>query len=532
MPYTILDPTSTYGTNSVVTVGGAALPHEAVGDNSNVTYVKRANTNYNPMLQVQAVLGALGPGEDMFAVREILRASKTTSGQPLQGWLEIYGSRVGVANIAVPHGGGGVVSDLSYPFVLFGQDLPAIYPPFNVLMAMHDPDTPGTSMTVWIYECHVEVATLLRAEAPVIAVIDADASGSPVEGTQTPEFALEVDAIVEGWQNLYASALPQSLLGRVQARLFGDDAWEDLGFDPEWTEAVQETAVDGVTWEYGDGETPSTASVAFTLPAALPFTGTFRLYARVQRGLERDLGWGEWGYLEFVMDVEPAAAPTIVATTDGQEVEIDVTPIAVTMHDDPLITIDRSSDAGATWTRVRGATDLPGAYGVATTVIDNEAPRGLALTYRAKVKDSTGAAVFESAWSTDAADAIVGSGWNLRSATSPELNIYGLNVVGHPTRKRKDDVAVLYPKGRTRPVVVSSGSFGYAGTLEVRAQSAADIAALEALLVLEEPLYLEDGFGSATWIRINEPEHTLLGTAAKPRRRYSLPYLEVARPEE
>ena len=194
-------------------------------------------------------------------------------------------------------------------------------------------------------------------------------------------------------------------------------------------------------------------------------------------------------------------------------------------------TLARSADAGATWEPVRGATSLAGTFATKATLYDYEAPRGVALTYRA----ATEATISDQQLVSDyATAAVVGtlscSDWNLKCPLDPSLNLLDANVNADPEWTKEEEAATFRPVGRTYPVVVSMALGGADGSLTVSTNTDAAWTALEALRDYAGTLLLESPYGWARYVRILSRSWAEMGAPEAARRRVTFSFLEVEAP--
>ncbi len=270
---------------------------------------------------------------------------------------------------------------------------------------------------------------------------------------------------------------------------------------------------------------------------------------------------GSWAAAVRVAGTAPAGAVaarikiTILSAAAAELAYLDCVGLSptVTGYDPPWgpggftgwrIRIDRSLDAGTTWTQVR-ALNYPSQsadLGVSdpdqiVTLSDAEAPRGQTVRYRARLTADT-PAVLVSPTSTPVSVATVNDGtWWVKAVTNPTLNRGGVQLLDKPTQSVTEAVAVFTPLGRDRPLVVSGEVLGDDGTAQLQTSTATEHTAIMALLRHQGPLLLQAPFTDATnvglqwFIRLTgNREHTLEGTPTAPRRQISLTWVDVGPP--
>jgi hypothetical protein len=275
------------------------------------------------------------------------------------------------------------------------------------------------------------------------------------------------------------------------------------------------------------GATTATATVTAT--TALP-NDSYRVYV-VSAWNFPAATLGTWAYTAFVMNTVPPNAPSVTAVLDNANgrVTCNVTPIATTGNTNPLITLQRSSDGGATWAAVYGATSLAGTFGTAATLYDYAAPRGIALQYRASIEATYSGNQLTSLWTTVSVTGTIPIvGWNFKVPKSGAMNMLGALVLKDPSYTQTENVTTLRPLGRTFPVTVSLNLGGSDGTMTVMTRTDADWAALTALKNYRAPIFVDSPFGWSRWIRIINRSWLEFGTSMTAMRQVQFDYVEVA----
>jgi hypothetical protein len=277
---------------------------------------------------------------------------------------------------------------------------------------------------------------------------------------------------------------------------------------------------------------------------ALP-NGTYKVYARAVRfrenqsytdaydAVDQTSAWSSAATL--TMNNPLPTAPTTTATPDQtlDRQAIAVTPIATSGHTLPRIDVERSIDAGTTWTAVRGVTNIAGTFGAASTFYDYECPRASSLVqYRARVNTTyTGGLAMTSNWTTVSATAITANDWNIKCPEDSTLNMLDVQVTEQPTESIIEDIGVFRPLDRRYPITVSGSLGGWDGNLSIVTASNAEWDKLKALLETQKVLLLESNFGWSKYIRIvSGAKIVLLGSATAPRRKIQVDYVETTAP--
>ena len=282
-----------------------------------------------------------------------------------------------------------------------------------------------------------------------------------------------------------------------------------------------------------------TITANVVLPDSLP-NGTYKVYARAIRHRENESApaadqisaWSASATL--TMTVTPPTTPTIsVAVNDVLDrVAVSVTPVATAGYATPYVTIERSDDAGTTWSPIRLGTAVAGVFGNPLTVNDDEAPRGITVKYRARVSAYTSGVLNTSVNSALALATLTPDTWNLKCPQAPAINAIGITVIGEPTDGASEDVGVFRPLGRRYPVTVAGTLGGWDGDLEIACANTAEWVALKDLIECQAVLLLESPFGWAKYIRLlpNTVKARMRGSASLPRRLVSVSYVETSAP--
>lgn len=163
--------------------------------------------------------------------------------------------------------------------------------------------------------------------------------------------------------------------------------------------------------------------------------------------------------------------------------------------------------------------------GGTASLVDNEPPYGSAVTYTVAAGNNP----------TATATVTSTRAW-LTHLGAPNKSV-PLTVVSLKERQRTADRGVFDILGRANPVIVSGGArSGASGTLIVRTTTAAERAAMDAVLDDSQPLLLNVPAGkswgiNALYVSIGDStEARLLDYGPEQRRHWTLPYTVVDRP--
>ena len=515
----------------VGSTGGAA----AVADQSDATYIRRA-VNGAPMARFLLAAPAIPADNDIATVVPGARLRQPTSNPPKLVSLAMSVPGTGkpknklmpiVNGPSVRAGSGASPYTFETPAAQGRMAGPrGLWVDWlsRLAVRVNDGHKASDSNRAYIYEVFADVyyaarPTVVLSTDPVL----------PVTTTSYPDLCATFSALVESWQDNEGEPARTEIA--YELRVFTSTQHQAAGFDPALSTPVWETQGLTAPLDYIDGATLSTEDVAETPDVPLP-NGEYRVYGRGRRYFE-GAQWAAWAYHDFVVNVVPCPAPTLTATLDdtNQRVVLEVTPQSTAGAADPLTTIERSADAGETWEAVRGATSLAGTFATKATLYDYEAPRGVALSYRAATEATISDQQLVSAYATaDVAGMLSSSAWNLKCPLDPSLNLLDANVNADPEWTKEEEAATFRPVGRTYPVVVSMALGGADGSLSVTTNTDTAWTALEALRDYAGTLLLESPYGWARYVRILSRSWTETGAPEAARRRAAFSFLEVEAP--
>lgn len=339
-----------------------------------------------------------------------------------------------------------------------------------------------------------------------------------------PEIPVDVSATI-GWE---AATYNWQLLRKVSVEVRVESGGTGVG-----TGTLVSTATTDL-WFTATG----TVTVNVTLPDSLP-NGAYKAYARATRHRDNETTtasdqvgpWSTSAVLTVILI--PPTAPTVSVTADDalDRMTVTVTPPASSGYTTPFVSLERSVD-GVAWTAVRDATAVAATFDSASTLHDYEAPRGVAVSYRATVSAYTVGVLNTSPPSTPDDATLLADTWNLKCPQSIALNIIGVTVTGEPAESTTEDLGVFRPLDRTYPVIVSGTLGGWDGDLTVHCASAAEWAALKVIIESGRVVLLESPFGWAKYIRIQPGtvKSAMKGSASLPRRVVTMSYVETSTP--
>lgn len=572
MPKRTIQPSETITVRFPVTKveksSGASIP-TILTDASDTSYIRRAQgTDATPMCDLGMGTVTIPADEGIVTLMPYLRmkmASVDKRNMCAQvGHFDSAGSRLSYANSPVfakagpvsaitdvfrdrPVSGGALVAWDGKPWSQESVD--------NATLAITDEHAYNGSGKGYVYEAAIDVYSLVKAAATLTG------PSSPVVTTTFPAVTIDLSAIVELWQ-LEASSHLLTGTG-VWVRIFTAADAAAPGFDPETASALAENRVGIEIDEYGDGVTASTVAVTVPTTTSLPDSVALKVYALPWRGnydptvvhlatgasgasdktpftfptsspVTASRRWalkGDWVSADLQLDTAPPTAPSITATEDPAtgRVALAVTAPTTAGFSAPLVSIRRSSDSGSTWQDVIGAQDRSVTFDIETVLYDYDCPAGDVI-YQAQVVAIKEGYDLGSAWSASAEATYAPVGWNLKVPQDPARNMIDALVTGPYDEQRDEDAGVFRTKGATTPTIVAGDLGGNDGTLAIVALGAS-VAVLRSLLAWQGPIYLEDAFGGAKWIRATSRKTSLAGATGAPVMTASVDYLETSRPE-
>lgn len=535
MPATTIRPVKQSPNYKRVAVTGTSAAATAVADSSDATYIRRKAAK-SPLARFVLAAPTIPAGSDIATIVPGARLKQPTSRAPRLVTLamSVWGTgkpastypptingptvRAGSGTVAYTYqtpAGSGVTAAPNGPWAAVLSAL---------AVRVNDGHAYTDSNRATIYEVFADVYYSARPSASI-----AIAPSSPVTTTSYPELTATLSALVESWQDGSGPAARAEV--EYELKVFTAAQVAAGGFDPAITAPVWSTQGITAPLDYIDGVTISSEDVAETPDSPL-VNGTYRAYARGRR-MFAAAEFGSWATLDFVIAVTPPTSPTISASRDDAAalVTITVTPVTSAGATSPFVSLERSADAGATWAAVRDATRVAGTFAMPIAFEDYEAPRGVALEYRASVEATISGQQLVSAWaSSGAVPALSADGWNLKAPADSSLNVIGVRVNADPEWQQDEDTAVFRPVGRSRPIVVSTALGGADGTLTITTDGDTEWSAIEALREHQGALLLESPFGWSRYIRIVSRSWSEGGSAGAPRRILAVSFLEVEAP--
>jgi len=537
MPKTTIVPTTWDSTRTsrfeAVGSGGGGGAGAVMHDGSDATYLRRKSAG-SPGIYFHLAAPSVPAGSDVATIVPCARVKQPTGTAPKILSLNLYGFKAGGIYCAGPkvgfpgvHGSFvNVAADASAGAALapIGTGWVAAAAAGLLGIAVDDGHAYTDSNRDYISELSADVYYAARPTASV-----ATTPSSPISTTSFPTFDVDVSALIEAWQDNVGAATTTDCV--YELKVFTAAQVAAGGFDAAVT-APYWSAGGTAPLDYDDGTTPSTVAPSVACDAVIA-NGSYYVYVRATRTFAAALP-GAWTSLAFTVAIAPPTAPSISAVKDdaNQRVAVTVTPNASSGASGPLVSLQRTSDGGATWRAVHGAASVPGAFGTPVVIYDYTAPRGVALTYRAQVVATVSSQQLATVWASSAVSGtLAAAGWNLKVPDAPAMNMLGALIAKDPEFTQTEDVAEFNVVGRTYPVIVSMALHGIDGGFDMQTRTEAEWTLLQALMRTRGALFLESPFGWGRWIRINVPRTWVeIGTPGDARRRVHIAYREVSEP--
>lgn len=303
-----------------------------------------------------------------------------------------------------------------------------------------------------------------------------------------------------------------------EVKIFPSSAYTSGSFDPTTATPI---------WTSGQvGSISNSVTVGDYLT-----DGTYRAYVRVAKTINAAPFWSDWAYSNFVIDLAPPTTPTVTTSwTEAQNrTYITVTGASAVGYDSQTYQLQRSDDAGLTWTDVRDGAELVPDGSFIANIYDYEATRSNTAAYRARSIAIVGNDVVASAWSTSATVAITNDGkWWFKAVNQPTLNASAVKVITGLDEEQTEDLGVFRPIGRSKAVVIAGSLYGKDGTYRIVTLSNAEWTSVYAIVSHQDILLVQDPFGQQKYVRITSRKFNTTGAASTPRREAEIGYVEVA----
>jgi hypothetical protein len=419
-------------------VGGAASIQAALADALDSTYAEASGSaDNNKILRTSLSTTTLPAGAQIHSYKVLSRGGRSSFGETPR----IYVSTNAGGTIGDYNPGYGVIRGATF-IVYNSQTLAMVQATIDALYVSHY--TTGLSAgaarlyLAWVYFYYVS--------KPTVTV------NNPT-GTITTTMQPTAD-----WSFTQAEGNPQAT---YRVKVFDSATYGGGGFNADTSTPA---------WDSGEVTSPN---VSVQIATALTNGTTYKAYVKSSVDVEVPynaagdrLIYSDWAAgPAFTISVSPPPAPTLSTSADATNGRIGITVNrgGTTPATDGFF-IERSKDAGATWTNVRLPSTANGLVvvtpGVAQTVYDYEMPIGVGVRYRARAYDDvTGGRVF-STYTTQGSDTtlavsdLTSNGLWLKVPQDDTKNMRVELTPGSLNFKRPKDSAVFNPIGRPRKVQV------------------------------------------------------------------------------
>ena len=258
---------------------------------------------------------------------------------------------------------------------------------------------------------------------------------------------------------------------RYEVKVFTAAQYGAGGFDP---------ATSTPYWESGI----VVGSALSTSTGPLATATTYRAYVRVSQTVNGAAHWSAWAYDQFAVTVTTADVDTVTATPQDTlgRIRVDVARDTGTSAWN-FVEVQRSVDAGTTWTPVRFANYVD-ATGDANAfqVDDYEVGNGVNVRYRARATRLLSGLPITGEWvSTAAVTAWSSTDCWLKSPIDPTVNtVFVMSLRDRYLRQRRHGRFDII--GASFPVIISDVMSTHSGRITIETYETADAAALRALI--------------------------------------------------
>ena len=372
----------------------------------------------------------------------------------------------------------------------------------NATMSAQTPPGPGS----WISEVY---ADLVYVAIPVTVV-----------AAVTPDPVTSTNIVPIAWTNtLDADGGVQT---RYQIRTFTAAQYGIGGFNPATSPATQDT-----------GEVVGAALTRNTL--ALANSTTYRAYVRVAQTVNGVSHWSAYAFDQFALSFTPSSILSVTTVAVNASARIDVTVNRNTGTSAwNFVEVERSTDAGVTWSPVRGATYVAPSAADTFTVSDYETANGQSTLYRARATRIVSSLPISGAFvqSTPAVSWTSTSAW-LKSPANPTRNSpvdidTPFVSTALPVRAGVFDII-----GSAERVVISDVMSSPGSTLVIRTEPSDTtlIALLRDLVLLYHPTVCEGGT-TGRYISITGVTFTPTVINGHVYQLWTVPYVEIATPRD
>lgn len=506
MPTVTVRPDATGTGSGNFTVTGAGSAHAATSDNSDSSFIRKSNSVAGTAtLTLQFGDTTIAATEQVRRVR--LRARVETDnangrmdlmlGTRIDGTNYFYtGYAVrGAVGVSTPADVTGAWFTASPDGASWDQAR------VNALRAQFI-EYKDTTDRGYVYELYIDVD---KATQPTVSVT---APTGTVTTTATPE--------VQWTYTDPDAADPQAF---YEVRIFTAAQYGAGGFNP---------ATSAATWESGE----VASSEPGVIISSLLLSATYRAYVRVAKSVNGQPFWSSWQFSQFTLSLTPPPTVTVAATWSSSEGKATLALQGGApggSYTSQHFEVERSDDGGVTWAMIREGGNITPSGSNAATVLDYEAPRGVVVRYRARSVGVVGENRIPSAWSAAIPQVLVTNDgtWWLKSIDEPTLNVGSLRVLGPLQVVVEEPHTVFRPIGADRPIVIAGAIGGQDGSLEIVTNGDAEWADVEAILLHQGVLLVQDPTGRQKYIRVTSRAWEEAYSAGRIVRTASVDFVEV-----
>lgn len=426
MTTTTLRPDSTIAVGSAYTGSGSGTLHGATSDNSDVTYIREMNSTKlgftTTTLPAGAVTSTLTPRA------KVSHGTVVVSGL-FTAQLDTF-TNTGLTSLER--------TTAPRPYAATQAQVDALQ---CTLQAPIDPR---------LYELYLDLVYVARPVTTVTAV--------------SPDPYTASTIVPISWANtLDADGGAQT---HRQIRVFTAAQYGAGGFDPATSDATFDSG-EVVTGFLNGGVGPLVSGT------------TYRAYVRVAQTVNGAKHWSAYAFDQFTVTVSTSDVSSVVATPVDADGKIGV---VVTRSGGStaweLVEIERTIDAGVTWSTVRFATLVDSTGNASTFSVDDyEVANGQTVKYRARATYYNSGLPITGAWVESSSVSWSGRQW-LKDPVDPSLNIQMEAALWEP-QSRNSRSGVFYPLGSSDAIVVSDKATAATGSLTLRAAGSDGMLALD-----------------------------------------------------
>lgn len=501
MAVVIVRPNATAsGASNYTITGGSANIHTALSDNSDGTYIRKVNGTGTASVVLDFGTTTISATQTIRQVRlrGRIRTDSTAGKLNLQLGTRVNGVNYFTSALAVRGINANPVEVIGQWYSTAPDGGAWTQTKIDNLRAQVT-DYKDSTDRAYIYELYIDVDVANQATVTI------SAPTGTITTTAKPDVSWSITDPDGDVQSYY------------QVKVFNAVTYSAAGFDPTTATA---------SWTSGQvlGTDVSTTVGDYLANA------TYRCYIRTAKTINGVAFWSGWAYSTFTINLSPPTVPTLTtAYTSGEnKVTLTATGAAPTGFASQTFEIQRTADAGVTWSAVRYAGALVPTGSYAVSIVDNEPPRGITVGYRVRSVGTSGVNVQASAWSATTNVVTVNDGtWVFKTIQPTAIVATNVGVIGPDDWDQPEQIGVFSPLTRTYPVVVSSALQATIGSYKIITTTSAQQTALEPLVAYQGTLLVLTPFGDQKYIRITGRKRARSGTPTVPRYEYQLDYVEV-----